>query len=381
MMIDRLLLAALFLIFSIFGADAASRFWNPLIVSGAVDNGSGLCRLTISPAITGSGLITGTGVITTGITGATGCNVTTTVTVISSTQIDLVGTTFGGVYVNGGCVAGGNLTATNTSNWASSSTATCGSGGQTVPGSGDTVTLDANSLGGTITLNFGGTFSITSLTMGAFGGTFDNSVNNNNITAGGSITWSGTGTRTIKLGTATYTATTGAATMGADTVNNLTYTGNSGASFVFSGANAIRKFDMGSSGSFAHGNVTFAASTGTGYVQITSLTSTNTLKSLTINGPNYVGQVSNAVITVTPNALTFNGSASGLIVVQPVDSAITSVEFVPGAGSSAIWTAFRGVVSTGLVATNSFAFGNATGITITAPATGGSGGTIIGGGL
>lgn len=188
--------------------EAASRFWNPYIVTGAVAGTAGVCRLTISPAITGSGLLAGDSTTTTNITGATGCNVTATVsTVVDSTHIELTGTTFGGAYVSGGCVSGGRITSGNTSNWAASSTSTCGSGGSSVPGSADDVTFDANSLTGVIVSNFSG-WTTKSITTGAFVGTLDNSVNNDPWTiGGGTLGWSGTGsgTRTIKLGSATYT--------------------------------------------------------------------------------------------------------------------------------------------------------------------------------
>lgn len=208
-------LIALAISFCASPANAAARFWNPYIVTGAVSGTGSVCRLTISPAITGSGLVAGDTVNVTGITGATGCNVAAAIsTVVDSTHIELTGTTFGGAYISGGCAAGGEITATNTSNWAASSTSTCGSGGSSVPGSADAVTFDANSLLSTIKLNFGGTWSIQSLATTAFprgaGCVWDNSANNNNVTIGGGGNgWvnSGAGVCTFNLGSATYTLT------------------------------------------------------------------------------------------------------------------------------------------------------------------------------
>src|SRR5689334_24115345 len=94
----------------------------------------------------------------------------------------------------------GTWDSSDTTHWAATSG---GAGGQSVPGSGDTVTFDGSSGGGTVTLNFGGTITVQSITMGAFTGTWDNSVNNNDITvtaSGSCFSGSGSGTRTIKLG-------------------------------------------------------------------------------------------------------------------------------------------------------------------------------------
>src|SRR5690242_5920236 len=89
-------------------ADAASRFWGAYSVTGAVSGTGGVCRVTISPAITGSGILSGTTVTVNGITGITGCNVTTTVsTVVDTTHVELSGTTFGGSGFGGtACLSG-----------------------------------------------------------------------------------------------------------------------------------------------------------------------------------------------------------------------------------------------------------------------------------
>src|SRR3954451_7178669 len=77
----------------------------------------------------------------------------------------------------------GTWDSSTTTHWSATSG---GAGGAAVPTSADSVTFDGNSGGGTVTLNFGGTITIQSLTMGTLAGTFDNSVNNNNITVSGS---------------------------------------------------------------------------------------------------------------------------------------------------------------------------------------------------
>lgn len=67
-------------------------------VTGAADNGAGLVRITSA----GHGLTTGNVVAVTGITGTTEANGTWTVTVISSSTFDLVGSAFVSTYISGG---------------------------------------------------------------------------------------------------------------------------------------------------------------------------------------------------------------------------------------------------------------------------------------
>lgn len=95
----------------------------------------------------------------------------------------------------------GTWDATNTANWSATSG---GAGGASVPGAADTVTIDASSGAGTITVN--GNFTITSLTCGAMNMTLDFSANNNNITMT-TFNGGGTGTRTVNMGNGTWTLT------------------------------------------------------------------------------------------------------------------------------------------------------------------------------
>jgi hypothetical protein len=69
-------------------------------VSNAIDNGSGLVRLTIATSV----LETGDRVTVKSVGGVTGATGAFTVTVINATTIDLDGSTFGGVYTSGGTV-------------------------------------------------------------------------------------------------------------------------------------------------------------------------------------------------------------------------------------------------------------------------------------
>src|SRR6185436_2268869 len=67
-------------------------------ITNAVNNGSGLVRLTI----TAHGYSTGYAVTTTNVVGVTGANGTFLVTVINAHTVDLQGSTFSGAYVSGG---------------------------------------------------------------------------------------------------------------------------------------------------------------------------------------------------------------------------------------------------------------------------------------
>jgi hypothetical protein len=80
-------------------------------VSNAVNNGSGLVRLTVGST---AGWTTGDYKTVSGVTGATGANGTFAITVINGTTIDLQGSTFGGAYISGGIV-GGSIDAITTS--------------------------------------------------------------------------------------------------------------------------------------------------------------------------------------------------------------------------------------------------------------------------
>ena len=71
------------------------------VISSAADNGAGLIRLTVN---TTSGMITGQQVTVGDVVGTTEANGNWTITVISLTEIDLVGSTFANAYSSGGYV-------------------------------------------------------------------------------------------------------------------------------------------------------------------------------------------------------------------------------------------------------------------------------------
>ena len=67
------------------------------VITNAVNNGAGLCRLTVSST---SHMTSGDTVSVAGVTGATGCNGNFTISNLTSTTVDLVGSTFGGTYTS-----------------------------------------------------------------------------------------------------------------------------------------------------------------------------------------------------------------------------------------------------------------------------------------
>ncbi len=112
------------------------------------------------------------------------------------------------------------------------------------PGSGDTVTIDAASGSGTITVNTN--FNITSLTCGAMNTTLDFSANNNSPTMN-TFDYSGTGTRTINMGSGTWSIAGNNTTIWqATTQTNLTFSGGSSTvNFTYSGSTGTRTFTFG----------------------------------------------------------------------------------------------------------------------------------------
>lgn len=266
----------------------------------------------------------------------------------------------------GGTGAWDNATTTH---WSATSG---GAGGASVPGSGDTVTFDASSGGGTVTLNFGGTITIQSLTMGAFTGTLDNSVNNNNMTlsAATGFDCDGVGVRTLKLGTATYTISSTNGAWNFSTTLNLTYTGNTGANIVFTGsdsANACRVL----AGGLSHGNLSFGAPTGSGICFIQGAGST--FASLTITAPNYVRFPTSVTTTIT-GALAIVGTGSSPVSLSSGTVQTTATVNV-ASGSTGQFCALRDLTFSGTtpVFTDSFDLGNVSGATISGPSGGGGG--------
>lgn len=266
----------------------------------------------------------------------------------------------------------GTWDASDTTHWASSSN---GAGGQSVPGSSDTVTFDGSSGGGTVTVNTNITLAATvpAFTMGAFTGTIDFATNNNSISAGGfSIT--GAGTRTLNMGSNTWTAT-GVAGSVWDRITATGLTFNCGTSTILLSATATgtRTIGLGNSSAGAYNNftVTNAAQNvfmidlqGTTAVTIANLTLTNVLQARLSNGVNYTisGAFAYSGNSTKQGTMYSTGGAYTLTVANATALDYLLIQNCTKAGAGSI------------AATNSFDGGGNTGVTITAP----SGSSVIG---
>lgn len=365
------LLLALALFLLPISAEAANRFWAPLVVSGAVSGTAGVCRLTIS-AITGSGQLAGDTVNVTGVTGATGCNVSTTIsTVVDSTHIELSGTTFGGAYVSGGLVGGGHWNTGNTTNWSAS---TGGAGGASAPINGDNITFDSSSGAGTVTLDatLGGKLFGTCTADSMTNLTLDFSVNNPTISF--SLFSSNSSTvRAVNFGTSNITIT------GAGGLNhfNFTTTTNLTATFGSSTINFVPSAFFGipavALNTLTYGTINF---NGNGFANQYNVSGAATIGTLGFTGPLAINLPS---LTIT-NTINWAGSSAALIEVGSQNTGGGNTLTLSAAGGAASWASFRGLTAAtnSITATNSFDLKGNTNISITPPSVGG-GGHIIGG--
>ncbi len=376
----RFLLAALAVLLFAGSAEAANRFWVPVAVTGAANNGSGLCRLTVGAGLA-TGKVTGETVTVASVGGATGCNVTTTITAIDATHIDLVGTTFGGVYTSGGTISGGTWNATNIGNWGTAS----GTGsGASIPGTTDTATFDASSGGGIVTIaaSIGGTNTIQTLAWGAFTGTIDADTNNPSITLTNTagFSGSGTGTRVFNGDGSTWTMpiTTASASYFTMSVTTNCTCDFDGTTIIMNGSNAFTRGFVG--GGLSYGTLTIGANAGAGSVNISG---SNTFGTLNFTGPGELAIASGSTQTIT-NAVAWT-TASGIplvAAVTPGTLATIALTAAGTAGSNLHPFGFRDMTfSTSALAAIGYDLGNNAGtITITAPATGGGAhGQVFGG--
>lgn len=270
----------------------------------------------------------------------------------------------------------GTWDSSTTTHWAATSG---GAGGQSVPGSADTVTFDGSSGGGTVTLNFGGLITIQGITMGAFTGTWDNSVNNNNMTMTGASPWSnsGSGTRTVNMGSATYTLTAAVNGVAWDdgTVTGLTLSAAS-STIVFSNISSqnARTFNCGSGKTY--GTVTLGSNTNTGTTTVANASCTFT--NLNITGPGFFQFGNGLTLTVT-NVFTLTHTASTAVIVS-TNSSFGTATIAAATGSNTLsWTTLRGMTFTGTSVTcnNCLDLQGNSGVTINTPAAAGSGACII----
>lgn len=211
---------------------------------------------------------------------------------------------------------GGNGTwdASDTTHWASSSG---GAGGQSVPSSSDTVTLDGNS-GASIVITVNANVTASSVALGTTGGNFTGTLDfatNNNSPTFGSFAFSGSGTRTLNLGSGTFTLTGTSLVFDLTTATGLTFSGGSATLLLSATTAAGRNITIGAANTI--GTVSIGANTSGGEVTFTGPGSaTLTLTNLSVTAPNrliFLG--SSARVYTLTNAPTLTGSSGSYITI------------------------------------------------------------------
>lgn len=260
---------------------------------------------------------------------------------------------------------------TDGSHW---SNATGGAACSCEPTSTSSLTFDASSGGGTVTVN--GNLSWAGLTTTGFTGTLDFSANNNSPTF---TFWSdGSGTHTVNLGTGTFTMNNTATSGTGWSINNASLTLSAASStIVFNSTGACtNNFVAPNLGGKTFGTVQFKSATGACVLQVGGA---NTFGTLTLTGPLAI-QFPTSTNTVS-TALNITGTSGSEVSISNGSLGNATTIAVP-ATVSATWAAIRDVTFTtnSITISNCFNLGHTSGVTCNAPA-GGSpgGGGIIGG--
>jgi hypothetical protein len=240
------------------------------------------------------------------------------------------------------------------------------------PQAADTATFDGASGGGTVTVgsSINTTNTVSILTMGAFTGALDFSVNNISPTIG-TMTNSGTATRTLNMGSGTWTIT-------GNTGNPWNFTTVTGLTLVSSLSTILLSATAAGSRTLQFGGTTInnlsISNPSRNNLQVRFADAVTVGGSLTISN---VGNVRvDAALTVT-GAWAFDGTSTNPAVLYL--SAPTT--FTVGAANTWTWIYVQNITKAGagsITANNSFDGGSNTNITINSPPSGGGGG-IIGG--
>lgn len=194
----------------------------------------------------------------------------------------------------------GTWDASTTTHW---SATTGGAGGQSVPGSSDTVTLDGASGGGTITAATD--FTVTSLTMGTFTGTLDFSANNNNPTIG-AFSGTGSGIRTLNLGSGTFTINGVNGGWDQGVVTNLTFNAGTSTILISNVPTSTRVLSLGSK---TYNNVSVVNAAMQPFLVDMANGASPTIANLTLTNVQQVRLPAAALVTVS-GALTWDGSST-----------------------------------------------------------------------
>lgn len=274
---------------------------------------------------------------------------------------------------------GGSGNWNDTAHW---STASGGSGGSTVPGSGDAATVDAHALGlngGTLTVDVD--INAASLSIGTMVGTMDFGSHNVALNTNPFFSNTGSGARTITTTGGTWTITGAAGTLNlinCSTTTGLTNPTTALSAVTFSLTNTSTVPALITCGGLTYGPMSFQAHANKGGFQIVS--SANTFASISISAPNKLTFPSGVTTNVTA-AMALVGTAANPISIMSSNPAVAATINTTSGTATLTWGSLCSLAGTGgatWTATNAIdALGNS-GWTITSPSSGGSSGVIGG---
>lgn len=268
---------------------------------------------------------------------------------------------------------------TNDAIWSLSSG---GANNTTHPVAADTVTLDASScVGGlTCTITVNANLAMTSLTMGACtastaGCILDFSANNNTFTAS-TVSITGSGTRSLLMGSNTWTITAVTGTpWDAGTVTNLTLTAGASTLDFAATPTANRTINLGSK---TYNNVSITNAAASNFLNVFSIGSPTIAGTFTLTNVRNARFGGGITYTFT-GAFSYNGTAANPAILYTDGSGATgATTFSVGASNTLQNLTIQNVTKAGagsITATGSFDGGGNTGVTINGP----TGGRIIGG--
>lgn len=248
----------------------------------------------------------------------------------------------------------------------------------------DTATFDASSGGGTITRN--ANWTVGSITLGAFTGTLGNSGDTTTVDFN-SLSNTSSGTRTFNLGASTWTCGnpgTTACGWNQGGATNLTFNANT-STLVFGGSlvATAQVLSMGPSGT-TYNNVTINPDQSGNVLGTTFNAASTTIANLTIGAPNYI-QATNGTVTIT-GTLAFTGGTPSLSAWTAIwtTSFGNNLTFALSANPATCnYCVLRDVTATtnAITANNSISLGHLTNVTVSSPTGSGGGGSrgIIGG--
>lgn len=205
----------------------------------------------------------------------------------------------------------GTWDASDTSHWAAT---TGGASGASVPGAADTVTLDGSSGGGTVTMGAAYNPTVVSITMGAFTGTLDLSVNNNTPTMT-TFSNTGTATRTLRMGSGTWTLTgSGTTIWSCSDLSNLTLTQTGVVNANYSGSTGTRTLAHGPTGGIVARDINLSITAGSDSVDLST-----TFRAAHLNFTGFAG-------TLVQRSMSLSGNltlGAGMVVAGTTVSTIT----------------------------------------------------------